>query len=551
MRKVPVLASLAAVLALLAMPVGAETLFGTEPPDVILAPGSTADSAFDLNDFFDSTAGEISYEATGGSVDGSVASVFGLDNPGMTMATFTASDGQETLEVMSDVYVTNVAISGKPDINNNNRIAGVEGGNMFLNLLTPGSSASGSVSVSGFTPGGGGTPGGVTGEGVTGAGALIATIGSVSLETGPTGLRSRVATADVDAGASATMNADGTYEIATTDAFASAVVATLGAWAGDTGDAFHVVAAPATEVSLDGAVTVPAGDAPGTLEGNVVNVGPNQGLLVALGAVEVSGEYAEVEVHYSADNVDGLSIAAIGFDGALDGGVVTFANASGPANLESGKIVSVNVKVLSGSVIPAVQVFNGGSAAAAVTIEGIMVGEVRPLADYALNPNATADLVDPAGSGAVIDGSMADLTGWLADVNGQGAVAPVASEENNFAAAASGSVALNGEGSLSNATAMVMLGQGAAIAEAYVMAGDAGTFAMVLTSPTQNSVSTFKAASQLGDGWTKVSVGGTLSGDVASFLTIQAAGGNMMVDDVKVRVITDAANQFDANLLGG
>jgi hypothetical protein len=122
MRKLAVLTSFAA-LALLASPVvKADTLLAVDPPDVNIGPGTTADGTFDLNDFFNSTSGDVSYSAvSGGSVSGSAASVDGLASPGETSATFSGTNGTDTVEVTSSVFVSEFNIGNGADINNNMR----------------------------------------------------------------------------------------------------------------------------------------------------------------------------------------------------------------------------------------------------------------------------------------------------------------------------------------------------------------------------------------------------------------------------------------------
>ena len=565
MRKVRVITSLAAVLALMVIPVGAETLFGTEPPDVQLAPGSTANDTFDLNDFFDTTTGTISYTATGASVNASgVASVFGLPNPGTTQATFTATQGANSLTANSSVYVSNFSLGNTPAIDNNNKIAGVAGGNLFLNLVpNRGGSVSSVLPLTNLPSGGGSaSPGGVTGGGVTGAAALIATIASVNVVSNDvTGLRSRVVNgpivAESDGSAAipnvltATLNADGTYALVGGTSFNGPLTVTLGARAGASADAAHLVVARAADVALSSLTSINTGQA--LAANGQVTIAPGASDLFQAPAVAVNGR-GSVTLWYNASAVNGVAIAAIGFDGALAFQSVSFANASGPANLQPGQVKALSVDMTAGtsSIIPAFQVFNGGSSAVTVTISRVAVGDVGPVTDLAVNVNAKAALG--------VDGSIANVNGWIPDVNGQGASGPVAESPNHYASASgSGSMALNGKGGvgIANGTVITSLKRGSAVAEAYVhRVGDAdagAAFAMVITVPGQNSISAFKPGSSLPtEGWLKVSAGGTLSADAAqAFLTIQCAGVNAHVDDVSIRVVGDKDNHFDAALLGG
>jgi hypothetical protein len=547
MRKVQVLTSLVAALAMLSAPVFADTLFASDPPDVQLAPGATADNSFDLNDFFDSSAGAVSYTAAGGSVSGSMASVFGLSNPGVTTASFTGTDGSASLTVSSDVYVSNFALGNAPAVDNNNRLAGVAGGNTFYNGLVPGSSISSSMAISGLPAGGGGTPGGVTGGGVTGAAALIATIASVDVVTNEvTGLRSRVVNGSIATGAgsasqgngvSATINADGSYSITAGAGISGAQIVTLGARSGDSVDAFHVLAAKATDIA-PASLTGLSGE---TLTNGALTVAAGQATLLIGPAVATTPD-TTVVLNYTLSTTAGATLAVVGFDGALDGSTVSFSNATG-AQLQAGAVKSLVVSMTSGgSVVPGLQLANGGSAPITVTVNRLAVVDAGPVTDYAVNVN-----------GKALANDLSTAAGMLPDIAASGAAPAVVDAANNFASAAgSGSWALNGAAGVANGSLQATLPAGTVTAEAYVQGGGAGTFAMVITTPGQNSITAFKPGASLPSaGWEKVSVSGNLSQAAASFITVQAAGFNAKVDDLSVRVVKDAANHFDSALLGG
>ncbi len=539
MRKLSVLTSFAA-LALLAAPVAnADTLLAVDPPDVNLAPGTTASDTFDLDDFFNSTAGDISYTVSGGSANAdNVATVDGLADVGSTTFSVEGTNGTDTLTVSSSVFVSTFNITNGPDINNNNRWVGVDGGNKFAQFLAPGGSFSSSVPLGNLPQGGGGgtgSPGGVTGGGVTGAAALIQTIASVGLTTDlVTGLRERTINGDVASGSNGQLtvelNADGSYTVTAGDNFSGNHIVTLGATAAGT-DAVHVLASAATELGAPfvGTHTATA-DAPALVFGDG-------------SPIPVSGSMATVTVYYQTSDANAV-IAAVGFDGALAGETVSFTNSSGAQIDASGTVkgLATSFTVTSGSVIPAVQVASSGGSVT-VDVVRMTVASAGPLHDFALNPNHTVPLSVSADS----------TDGWIADILGSGASGPAADSASNFASA--GSLALNGSGGIANAATQTLLPGGEVAAECYVQSGGGeGAFALALTDGAGFSLQATKLPSQLpADGWQKVTVSGTVaSGGVdAAFLVVQAAGFDALVDDVVVRAIDDKPEHFDADLLGG
>ncbi len=558
MRKMPILTVVSLVaLGLMVAPAYAGTLYGNDTPDIRLAPGTQADSVFDLDDFFDSESGSISYEAEGADVDADgVATVFGDADPGQLTATFTATSGDDSLSVQSTVQVTDFLIGNAPAIDNNNRLAGVEAGNLFVNGIAPGSSVSSSVALGNLPePGADGTPGGVTG-----AAALIATIGQVSLDVAPTGLRQRSSevvasgAGEVSAGGlTATLNADGTYSLAAGDDFEGAWIVTLGAQSGASADAAQLLAAAAVELDLaaEGDFIV---QPPGTFDlsapafsetGIIVSAPQNQGALVIGPAVEVDGA-CTISLTYTSDSAD-VAVASLAFDGELGPSTVAYTNASG-SNIDTTgpKNIALSMISQSGTVFPGFQVFNNGAAAASVTITSLSVIQAGPVVDYALNPNAVAMATH-----------FPNIEGWTAFQQGADApTAPEAGGENNFAAEGSGSMELNGADGFANGFMQgVAIGAGSIVGECYVQRdGDAGAgsaFALVITDGAINNMTTFVAGDQIAtDGWTKVICSGTNNADSANFVGAQFAGFNGYVDDLSVRVVDDRDSYFDANLLG-
>lgn len=540
--------SLVALCGLLIAPVQAATTLATDTPDILLAPGTTGDDVFDLNDFFEPNA--ASYSAIGGSVSGSMASVLGAAAPGMMEAVFTG-DG---VEATSMVQVTDFMIGNGPAIDNNNRLAGVAGGNMFVNGIVPGTSVASMMALGLPEVGGGGTPGGVTG-----GAALIATIGQVTVSTAANGLIQRDSSvvasgagSAASGGLTATLNADGSYSLAAGANFAGAWVVTFGAQAGASAAGVHMLAAAANMVALEAAgwIVQPAGSEPaatlnfagGTL---VVSAAAGTGNLLISSTPVTVGEYAIVSIDYSSNSA-GVNVAAVAFDGALGPDTVAYTNPGG-ANIDGSgamKNIALSVKSVAGAISPAFQVFNGGASAATVTIHSVKVIHARPLPDYALNVNAKA-----------ANFGFADLTGWNGDVLGTGAGGPTASTSNNFASDTPGAMALAGAGAFANAGTMVTVGVGTVVGQCYVMRtsdAEAGSaFAFVLTDGVTNNLSTFVPGAAIPtDGWLKVICSGTQSVGMTAFFVAQCAGFDGVVDDASVRIITDQDSYFDSVLLG-
>jgi hypothetical protein len=568
MRKVSVLSlSVAAALGLMASTVQSATLIGGDLPDVRLAPGQSGDNIFDLNDFFSSSAGTITYTAgAGGSVNGSMASVFGGQTPGKSTATFTASAGGETLTSEVNVFVNSFTIGNAPDIANNNRLAGVAAGNLFLNALTPGETLNSAMNITGL-PAGGSSPGGGTGAGGTGAAALIVTIATVDI-TRTNGVivhdhpvvASGAGTASIPNQLTVTLNQNGSYTLTAGNAISGDYLVSLGASSGGTVDGFSIVAAQAVAVNLTAAGTLAQVPTLGTgasatfgAGGATVTVpGGAALLLVDQTPIPVSGGVATISVDVTTPSTN-ANIAVVGFDGALVGDRIAYTN-PGATNLQANarKNISTTIRPTSGSVLPGVQVFNAGTAALTVTIHSMEVVMANPIPDYANNPNARADLPVP--------GSIAGITGWGFNIAATAnAIGPVLSTENNFASTSSqGSLALNGgtaASGVANAFVQVAVGQGEAVAECYVKrtgaASDGDFFAIVYTDGGANSFASFNPASAIPqDSWMLAQASGTLSAAANGFLVVQAAGFDAVVDDVQVRVADDNDAWFDAELLG-
>jgi hypothetical protein len=503
MRKVPVLTAvcLLAICSLAVAPVYAGTAMANDPPSISLPVGTNAPDAFNINDFFvDPTGATIDGGSLG--ADGS-ATVDGLSAAGT--ADYSISAGAES--GAAQVWASSAKFGNRPQIDNNNRLVGVAGGNLFANW----GSSSSSLPL-GSVGGGSGTPGGST----PGGGAVVVSVGEVSLSS--EGTWRKRSSGPADTGVSATIDADGNYSIDVADGASASIVSFSVAGV----DAVQVLAAPATEV---GAPIV------GT---HTVAAGANN-LVIGTEPVAV-GEYAQLELTYNASSADGVAIAVIGFDGAVAFQSATYSNPSGPG-LQAGvdKNLATSVRSAAGSVIPAVQVFNGGSAPVTVTISRFAVAQARPLVDYAINPNAT-----------VVNNPLDSTDGLIPDILAQGAGGPVAGD---------GVIALNGQGGVANASIQATLGQGTCVAECYVQrvgaADDGAAFVVNVTDGGALSFAQFVPGSGIPtDSFWKVQAVGTVQADgTAAFVTLQAAGVNVNVDNLVIREIDQADNQFDANLL--
>lgn len=519
MRKMPVLTMVCLVaLGLVAVPSYSATVAANDTPDIVLRTGGSV--SFDLADFFSSAEGGLTYTAEGATISGSVVTVNGVS----PTATFSAGG----VSVESMVVVSDFVIGNGPAVDDNNRIVGKDGGNIFYNPLVPGATINSKVNLSGLPAiGGQATPGGQTGA------ALVATVASISKSVANTGLVQVSRALASGSGLTPTLNADGSYSVASTAGFSGEWVVTLGAVNGASKDAEHLIAAEAVKVDLATFTAIPAGTAQGTYtNGKIVNAA-GQGTLAFGSAIAVGnpGDVVTLTFDYTSDAA--VNIAGVLFDGAL-GAALAHTNPSA-GNIATGKAKSISMSMVTytGTVIPAVQVFG----AATVTIANMAVVKAGPVTDYALNPNAKA-----------YSNGLANVDGWVADILGSGAQGPVVDAANNFAGAA-GSMKLAGAGAVANAAVMVPLTAGTAVAECYAKAAaGTGTFALVLTDGAGLSSETFVTA--LGASWTKVIAVGTPSVATTGILVVQAAGLDALVDDVCIRVVEDDASFADLALLG-
>lgn len=554
MKRVPVLSLCGlAVVGLVASPAMAAAPFANKTPDVVVETGGDVSGVFNLNDYFSSTdTADLEFSAEGAASvgdDGEVT-IFGSDAAGTDSASFTSGETQ----VESTVSYVGSALGNRPLVDDNNRIAGVDGGNAFFNALAgTASSAQPLAGLDAFLGGGGGTPGGGTpGGGSPGGGALVAAVGTFDLVTTESGLRVRDAAESLGSGdgavtaggVTATVNADGSYSLEAGDGFDEPVVVSLGA-SGASMDIVQVVAAPAVEASLgDDAWTVNSGNVSlgDTIE---ATVGPGETAQVQHAPVELDTEYVTFVAHYSADVASNVRLALVSIEGS---GSFHFSQSGDAALSTSGmKEMAVTYRHFGGPINPQIQVDNvGDSGSATVTIHSFYVVPARPLTDYALNPNATLDV------GA--DGSMAEgLGGWSGDPLGSGATGPeLTGDANNFMTPTSaGAALLAGADGVANMGVVTPLPTGTYTAEVYAqpVAGE-GSFFLVVTDGAANTVASVVPSAAMADGWNKVTVSSTAAESAGAFFVLQSAGADVNVDDAKIRIIDEEPFLFDARLAG-
>lgn len=505
MRKMPVLTMVCLVsLGLAAAPSFAGTGAANDVPDIVLSAGET--SSFDLADFFSEGPYGLS---GGGTIDGSVVTVDGSASP----VTFTGgADSDDSEVVISSFVISDI------EVDDNNRIVGKDGGNIFYNPIVPGGVIESKVNLTGLPEGGGsGTPGGETG-----AAGLIATVATVD------GVVTEVGDALVPV-----LNEDGSYSVTAGADFAGTWIVTLGAVDGASKDAVHLLAAEAVAADVASFTGIPAGTPQlpeATLANGVVTADAGQAILAYGPAIEVGapGDVVTLTADYTA--TASANVALVLFDGAL-GQILAHTNPSA-GNIATGvtKSLSMSMVTYTGTVIPGFQVV-ARDAASTVTIANMAVVKAGPVTDYALNKGATA-FADNFDDG--------DISDWGSDILATGTVIPPTADAGAMKLAAAGGVA--------NAHMAVPLQAGTAVAECFVSASGAGRFDLVLTDGGALSSETF--VSGIGAEASKVIAVGTPSAPTTAYLVVQASGMDAMVDDVCIRIVDEPAGAADLSLLG-
>jgi len=518
MRKMPVLTMVCLVAFGLAVaPSFAATTAANDTPDIVLKAGAKV--SFDLADFF-SSASALTYTADGATVAGSVVTVDGSK----ATAKFTAGG----VSVESKVVVSTFVIGNGPAVDDNNRIVGKDGGNIFYNPLVGGGVIKSKVNLSGLPAvAGAGTPSGQSGP------ALLTSVASIDSAVSDTGLVQVSRKVSTASGLTPKLNKDGSYTVTAGANFTGTWLVSLGATDGASADAVQLLAAEAVAVDVKTFTGIQAGtQALATLAGGVVTAKASEGIL-AFGseiAVGKPGDVVTLVADYTA--TADANIALVLFDGAL-GGILAYCNPNG-ANIATGvsKSLSMSMVTQTGKVIPAFQVV-AGAAGATVTIANMAVVKAGPVTSFALNPNATA-----------YESDLASIAGW----GPSGGTAPVADTANNFSAAASGCMKLPGTGGVSNALMTVSLQAGTAVAECYAkIASGTGTFAIGLVDAVALSSVAF---SDLSSNWEKVIAVATPAKAQSAYLVVQAAGFDVLVDDICVRDVEDQDAFTDLALLG-
>lgn len=429
-------------------------------------------------------------------------------------------------------------ITNDPAIDNNNRIVGEEGGNIFYNGIGSSGMIESVVNL-GLPDGGNGTPGG----GSPGGAATIVTIADLTLEADRTRSTEILAegdnTASVEGQISATLNEDGSYAVTAEEGFNNDLIVTFGVNTGSEQEAVHLLAAPAVDVSLaegdvnfGAAGSFPAGELALNGDSAEVVVQPGQGVLAFAANTVSVGEYATISFDYEADGA--ANMAAIGFDGGLNGLAVNYCQLSG-GNVAEGetKNIAVTLNSNTGAVLPSFQVVNtaqdGGPIS--VTISNFKVIQARPLSDYQVDPSLTVD------------------TAALADWNLGGINNPTGS-----AAVADGVLSLTAaEGEVANALTNPAIPTGTVTLEAMVQKTSDGPdasafFALVLTDGA-NTINAYVPETAISDSEEMMVVvsGTTTTGMANSFFVTQTADFSA---DVSSAVIRDVEDGSDQDLLG-
>ncbi len=543
-----------AALSLIAAPAQSGTIASNDVPDMALQEGTPLEGV-DLGDFFASPTSELTYSVEGGSVDGSVATIFAEAGT----ASFTATDADgDSVSDESSVTVGSTASGLMFD--DNNRIAGVNGGNLTINGILPGNTVNSVVTL--VLPGGAGTPGG----GTPGGAAASVAIGTVDLsyDTANTGLRSRVVSNETGAGGTeasnggltATLNGDGSYNLATTSDFNDDMVVTFGS----TADAVHVVAAPAVAANVNDSAAFTAAPAGGNPQADVsfggdgITVTAEAGEAVLIfhnSEVDLPDGYGTVSVDYNSNSAD-VVMAVGGFAGGLGTSPLFVQN---NVEIEEGVTKNAIADVSGDSVTPLVQIVNTSDSSATVVIEAIHVIMAQPLHNYALNPNKTADLMSFGSANPVpVDGSVAGIENWFSDVLSQGAAAATLSDDNNWdtpTTVGSLELAPSGDLSFSNVGATATLGQGSYMVQAYVKAlGDSGQVDLVAINLTNNNTAQGQVFAANASEWTQLQASGTTSAGGDYLIVAQAVNGSFRVDDIQVFITDENEDSyFDASLV--
>jgi hypothetical protein len=177
----------------------------------------------------------------------------------------------------SEVVVSSFIIGNGPAVDDNNRIVGKDGGNIFYNPLVKSGVIKSVVNLTGLPAvGGAGTQGGQTD-----VAALLTSVAKVELSVSDTNLVQASRTLSTTSGLTPKLNQDGSYSVTADANFAGTWLVTLGASDGaGSKDAVHLLAAEAVAVDVKTFGTIPAGSQPAAaLANGVVTAKANEGIL--------------------------------------------------------------------------------------------------------------------------------------------------------------------------------------------------------------------------------------------------------------------------------
>jgi len=404
-------------------------------------------------------------------------------------------------------------IGNAPSVNDNNRVVGLDGGNIYYNGLVPGSSVSSKVNLG--LPAGGGTAGGGTG-----AAGLVVAIGTMDETVLAMGAGSASAN-----GLTATLNANGSYSLSADASFSGAYIVGFGVGA----DIIPVAAIEAVAVGLvDGAFSPGATYSGGKAS---LTVAPGAYTLVvanAAVAAGAAGDMVTVSVDYTTPS-NAANIAVIGFDGGVAGNTVSYSNPGAPAlaaNVK--KNIATSFVTQTGQVVAGFQVLNAGTSSLTVTLENLMVVKAGPVAEFAMDTSNVAF--------GALGSNLFSVAGYADAVISGGNISIAASggkTGNAFAnvTVSKGEVAVSCKATASNAAA------GSTLVLTLVDLGGGFSFASFVDETQIGSVS-------------NVATSGTNSADSANaIVVVQSSGGDVVVTDLAVTAAVNGV--LDPALLGG
>lgn len=496
----------------------AATDVATDPPDIRLLQATPLNNAFDLNDYFSGNAG-------------SSVNIAGSATIGVRTESYTVGG----IAVSNQVKVSSFLVQ-------NGAVLDGASANPFVNVLRPGVAVNSAQALVG-APAGGGSPAGgsapvwwITFANVTSSydqGLRIRNTSLIAQSDGPT-LQA--------GGLTATIGAGGAYTLTADQNFAGPVIVTFISQAGSNLDGASVLASKSISVGTNFA---------GNLDqGQVVN-GSAAVAQVPLSEVAVGAG----EVTLSVDVVPattGMAVAIAAINGGFDFNNLVYENPSGACVAGQKMTISCVFDPPANAIIPLL-VASGGTA----TFSNVKIFKAPALADLSIGANEM-DLHSGLFSttGAVIDGNL----NAVADVSVLSPNAPNSapgtvslSTQNNFGASGK-SVALGEAGAgYDNVTLLVDPDPGAICAHAWVKGNGHYDFVMTVFNAAGSGVDRAIGGTFTGDfaSWSPISVSGGVTNSAMVWVTIQGVGGGqdaLLVDDLKALQVQDLDAYFDAGL---